>query len=426
MKAEIFEKIAKAITEYKAPGTTFLDDEPNYKLHSLTETEEYKHYMFYMGKSFGYDQSIDIARANLKKNSNAPSYGPAPVKWFMSLKYDKIKDKISLARYEVGYGYSRRQKRYYPHKANTPLMCYSKHLYSFIQVGRSKNKLIRIATPSNTHDVCAKLMAGVIYPDLQIDRYQFAKIPFKYLNGTDNLFDAYENMSGIRIPQALRNFEAEYVIELTSALKDSNELNRLCQYLARSKDRVNGMISSLRFSPQPFWLCVSDMLFQDMGHKDWLIRDWIADHRALGRKVSLKISSEKRMSDEHNKMSIERMAKRSPEIKVAGVYKNMFKKFPIQGAELILDKNRLVQESVEQRHCVATYAHKINAGQCAIISIPYNSEQYTMEVGLDCNSHMYNAQLRGKCNKEAPKELHDIVNRFFEITAGKAVPALPF
>jgi hypothetical protein len=425
MKTEIFEKIAKAISEYKQEGLIIFQDSPKlYSLHSLTETDEYKHYMFFMSKSYGYEEQLERAKANLKKDSNVSSYAPAPIKQFISLKYDKVKDKISLARYEVGYGYSHRQKRYYPHRKNHPLLCYSNHLYSFIPLPKSigSGKLIRIATPNNTPEDFAKLMAKVIYPELSLEYYQFSKIPFRYLNGTDNQLDAYEKMSGIKIPQALKRFVPESVIELISVLKNPNELNTICQYLSKYPNNIQ---ERSHYHGDIFWQYISDMLFQDRGESDWLVRDWVNDHRSLGRKLSLKISSKKRMIDEHNKMSVERMAKKSPEIKVAGMYKNMFKRFPIQGAELILEKERLVQESVEQRHCVASYAHKINAGQCAIVSIPYNGEQYTLEVAIDSDSHMYNAQLRGKCNVSAPEELNNNLNKFFAEFAGKPVPSCP-
>jgi hypothetical protein len=428
MKIELFEKIARAINaeEFYTYDNTNLSK--TYKLHSLTETDEFKQYMFFEGQSYEYDKQLERAKANLKKGSNVESTGANPFKCYISLKYDKVKDKISLARYEVGYGYSYRQKRYYPHRKNYPLLCYSNHLYSFFRLPKriGGKTLVRIATPANAQEICSRIMVNIIYPDLKISNYQFSNIPFRYLNGTDNQLDAYEKMSEVKIPQALKSFNPESVIDLIKVLKNPNELNTICQYLSKEASKIKEQRTNY---DDPFWITLSDMLFQDKGDHSWLVRDWVGDHKSLGRKLSLKISSKKRMIDEHAKMAIERMAKSAPEIKVAGMYKNMFKKFPIKGAELILDKERLVQESVEQRHCVATYAHRINQGHCAIVSIPYNGEQYTLEVAIDSDSHMYNAQLRGKRNVSAPEELHNNLNKFFAEFAGKPVPSyslLPF
>jgi hypothetical protein len=137
----------------------------------------------------------------------------------------------------------------------------------------------------------------------------------------------------------------------------------------------------------------------------WVIRDYIQDLVALKRKMSLKMTSKTRIEDEHRKMTKERMIKGIKAIKVAERYKTLFKDSDIE-AELIETKERLLAESIDQDHCVATYGNQINAGTCAIFCITWNGTKYTLQV----NSYFQNVQFRGHRNTDAPKECVEKVN----------------
>ena len=137
----------------------------------------------------------------------------------------------------------------------------------------------------------------------------------------------------------------------------------------------------------------------------WLIRDYINDLVALKRKMSLKMTSKTRIEDEHRKMTKERMIKGIKAIKVAERYKTLFKDSDIE-AELIETKERLLAESIDQDHCVATYGNHINAGTCAIFCITWEGVKYTLQV----NSYFNNVQFRGHRNTDVPKECVEKVN----------------
>ena len=70
-------------------------------------------------------------------------------------------------------------------------------------------------------------------------------------------------------------------------------------------------------------------------------------------------------------------------------------------SELIDTKEKLYLEGKEMKHCVASYAHRISEGKCAIYKIFWINERYTLEI----NKKMRIEQCKGKCNANAPKDL---------------------
>ena len=107
------------------------------------------------------------------------------------------------------------------------------------------------------------------------------------------------------------------------------------------------------------------------------------------------------------------MLKGVKNIKTHDVYKDALKDFAYE-YELIDDKERLIQESIEMSHCVATYADRINNGYCGIFSIMYEGSRYTLEVVQSMFSDEKKAlsynQLKGKFNSAPPAGLVEAVN----------------
>lgn len=74
--------------------------------------------------------------------------------------------------------------------------------------------------------------------------------------------------------------------------------------------------------------------------------------------------------------------------------------------ELIKTPKRLSEEATQQHNCVAGYADYINSDVCMIYSTVYNDARYTFEIRASHNRYRL-VQLKGVCNKSAPKELRD-------------------
>ena len=118
-------------------------------------------------------------------------------------------------------------------------------------------------------------------------------------------------------------------------------------------------------------------------------------------------------------MTKERIIKGVKAINVAERYKILFKDADIQ-AELIETKERLLEESITQDHCVANYANQINAGSCAIFCITWEDKKYTLQV----NRYYQNVQLKGHRNCYAPEASTKKVNELLKVYQA-ADPLIP-
>lgn len=76
--------------------------------------------------------------------------------------------------------------------------------------------------------------------------------------------------------------------------------------------------------------------------------------------------------------------------------------------EWIKNKKRLIQETVIQHHCVATYNELINKDICAIYSTIYKGKRYTMEFRKE-KKKFYLHQVQGKYNVENTAEIRKYV-----------------
>lgn len=76
--------------------------------------------------------------------------------------------------------------------------------------------------------------------------------------------------------------------------------------------------------------------------------------------------------------------------------------------EWIKNKKRLIQETVIQHHCVATYNELINKDVCTIYSTIYKGKRYTMEFRKE-KKKFYLHQVQGKYNVENTAEIRKYV-----------------
>ena len=318
---------------------------------------------------------------------------------YLTILYAKDKDKISISLFNVGYAYSYYKKRFYPLKKNTPVFAWTKHMYDLQSRGRGRfipNPRIQLGSV-NLYGTPFVYIGEIITKTLlQVDYLPQAQISYRHFINTKNDLEAMSNMFGVKIPQVLQKFPVNDVLILYKTIKDYNQINKLCQFIAKNPTSQFGL-----------YQIIAEMLFNDPTQY-WLVTDYIGDNLSLKTKnVSLKITSIKRWQDEHRKATAKRMLKGVPEIKVNDVYKKALEglEYPY---ELIETKDKLIQESVELGHCVATYANKINSGDCGIFSVEYEGKRYTLEVKanqFDKGIAYVPVQFRGLHNCAAPDVL---------------------
>lgn len=349
-------------------------------IHKTTKTEEYTSVCFMTKTDDGgiTRMSEDIKAKKSHSEIILKYQSQHYTKEYITITYDLVKDKISVGEFEIGWFYAPKKARFYPGKKRRPLICYSKKFYVFHFKDR-KPRLMNgssIGMWSKTVQIIAQELLGLDYkPSYDII------LQAKYYLGTKDEWQAIENSLGIKIPKALRVYTKQDIYNLISCLKNPNEVSTLCMYLAKNK------VADIPPSEEDWGMSHKDIfnpLTKMMGiDKSWLIRDYFHDLFRLKRKTTLKITSIKRIEDEYAKMSREIQVLGIKAIKVHDCYVEMFKTCPIEGAELILDKKRLLHEGISQEHCVASYGNSINSGACCIISIPYQGKQFTLQVSKE-------------------------------------------
>lgn len=430
MKKEIYNKLVNAIMA--RPDL--------YSTHKITYKEGLEVH------TFGHSRNTDLAEAkalfkekgykgdDVYNDANILSINGRLANSYLTILYGKEKDKISISIFDMGYTYAGRKHRYYPLKRNTPIFAWTKHMYNLGPQRGTKKPLPRIQLGAinlygafpQIDDIITKILLGVDY-------IPKARVSYRHLMNTKDDFQGLGNLFGIKIPEAIKQFAVEDVQMLYKCMKDYNQINKLCQFISKGS---TAFTKAVDHHPYTFGIdsyklnlfqTIALMLFGNY-NDEWLIRDAIADNLVLKLKdISLKVHSRKRWLDEHHKHSQARILKGIPEIKADDIYKPALAGLE-HPYELIDSKDRLAQESAEQHHCVATYASKINSGQCGIFSVEYEGARWTLEV----KAHKYDdgivytpVQFRGLCNASAPealgKRVSDVLYKNSAVAATEAI-----
>lgn len=411
-KLELFKQIVDAVT------VQYNKDTANGWPRKITikETDEYICYFFSdIGYSYGKTmENIKQMKEVLKTTGWAgqevyekmrliSNQGGGFVRSALRCFYNKVKDKISIGTREWGYEWGDRKQRVYPIARTIHAFCYSKHMYRFVRMGR-KGKLVPRIAKGTTIDT---YYGGILFKAiLGIDYTPSINALFREYIGTCNDYEVIEKSMGVKIPKIFKEkrFAPEEVRILYKALANKNEITSVCQFISTLDNQIKNPLKShdafgFDDSNNHLFRIVGTMVLGS-ADKGWLVGDWIRDHVVLGRTMSLKVRSETRIADEHRKMSKERMIKGIREITVSKKYHDLFKDSDLN-FELITNKKRLLQESIERDHCVATYASQINSGSCAIFSFKWEEQFYTLQV----NQEFFNVQFRGLRNCDAPPAL---------------------
>lgn len=249
------------------------------------------------------------------------------------------------------------------------------------------------------------------------------KVLTRNFMNTKNEVEVVERMYNVKIPKLLIDkFSVGSLDLLCKVLQNPGEMNRICQHIInKEKDKAEeravkgiGIIFFLDGAgnlehKHHLARVISEMCFGN-DDKVWLVEDWMTDHYEMDKKLSLKITSEKRMRDEHNKLSRARILKGIKYVKMDKLYKDLFKDFAIP-VEEVDNKKRLLQESIEQEHCVATYADRINRGECGIFSMVFKDIRYTLEVNRFLNMVQLQGFRNGQKGHNPPQELKEMITR---------------
>ena len=142
--------------------------------------------------------------------------------------------------------------------------------------------------------------------------------------------------------------------------------------------------------------------------------DYVNNTLDAKQKLSLRWNSLAKMAQRNIDMVLEMQNKTTPKITIPknSAFNTLAKALPPE-FENIKTRERIIREGYVMRHCVASYANKINKDRCAIYHLDYNGHGYTLEFVKIGNKYIVN-QIQSKANRGAPTELWQYVQELLE------------
>lgn len=261
----------------------------------------------------------------------------------------------------------------------------------------------------------------------QMENFSVQHLSNKCFKGCSNLDEVLHKITkGKPVPKVLKNkLNIGEVISLYN-LVDYDEMDKIIKFLYDYYDffqSINHINVLENYYGIKFGILVPDKshkqfllsstktdsfemhpLANGYSHQIGIIRDYIRMSVTLNIKVNMTIRSIKRLIQEHDELARKITSDKIPKIKVHRSYPKIDSGLNLI-VEKIEDKSRLIAESEIQKHCVKTYAQKINKGLCCIYSL-YDKEKggrYTIEVVTVKNKIQKRQifllnQIRGKFN----------------------------
>ncbi|HDX6242645.1 TPA: PcfJ domain-containing protein, partial [Campylobacter fetus subsp. venerealis] len=139
-----------------------------------------------------------------------------------------------------------------------------------------------------------------------------------------------------------------------------------------------------------------------------IIRDYVNMATTQEGNINLKIKSFKRLRAEHDRLMLNIRIEKAPEVKISDENSFLKLKLPCD-IKMLTTKKEIVEESIANHNCVASYIQRVNAQKCFICSLRRDNERYTIEIRRQRNK-FYLAQIKGFSNSEPPNEIVEYVN----------------
>lgn len=327
---------------------------------------------------------------------------------YITVIHNKIKNKISVSYFDVGFRWAHTKGRYYPLKRNNHVVTLSNTLH--IIIPRTRNFIGGVRAYKG--ELVDKKLIQILC-DIPYEPNDLFNITYRGLVGTKTPAEAIEKQHGVKIPRAIQQrFKNDEIIQMCRLFQEK-DFNKICQVLATIPivDMDKGLVYIYERPLLVSIMCKIWLNLEPNGanmHNDFgLIRDFMHECDKLKIKPSMKMKSRARLETEHRRNTRLIMAKGTPEIKPHDCYKDLLVGLPYE-YEFIDKKARLINETIEQDHCVATYASKINIGACGIYSILFDGHRWTLELTKfpDASGDKFLiAQCRGVRNQDAPYAL---------------------
>lgn len=239
----------------------------------------------------------------------------------------------------------------------------------------------------------------------------------KIARNSNSFDEAVFNACGTKPSKNIIKFfegDINNVIGLYSLL-DSSQIHYLTNFAKNNLEKIHSLTSG----NYKFFLFYY-FLVKDNRLEYRLFNDYLNMLIQSGEKINLKISSSSTISKKHDELSkkiLFNLNKKDCKLGVKRIFPEI-KSFQNFEVEKIKSLSRLNYESEIQHHCVHSYSEKIKRGSCAIYSIIFEDNRYTLEINKRKNGNkdfeLYLAQLKGKFNSSAPNNIEPYLKKICE------------
>lgn len=236
---------------------------------------------------------------------------------------------------------------------------------------------------------------------------------------------------GVKPVKSIRRLFNNDVNEIIKFYKliNPNKVHDITNFVKRNKDNINTL-----FKTRSGELSANVLYYYFLSRDNRCDENTLCDYFRMlvdeGRKVNLDISSYSTLKSNHDKLSREILLKQNNSRKTLGVSRVFpkIKSTPDIEVEMIRTAKRLDMESFMLNHCVHSYKETIRRGTCAIYSLLYEGERYTLQVNvikepktkdpyIEDKEELLSfkaVQLKGKYNYSPPESMKESLEVLFE------------
>lgn len=241
----------------------------------------------------------------------------------------------------------------------------------------------------------------------------------EYHSRSDFMTGYYKKAKDICVNWNKRNLAASYLLLQCKSRVDDKSFRKLLQVtdqeLMKLAQEAHSADSCLRKVISGY---ISQTV-QASEEEGIEIRDYVNMCMETKEKISLRFQSMKKLKEAHNKVTERHYIKGTRKVTVpkGSKFLTLRRKLP-QEFEWIKSRQRLIEETAMQHHCVWSYADRITKDQTAIYSFLDKSgrfsngkedTRYTLEFGLDKKGRYFIRQIQGKYNQGNTSELYEHV-----------------
>ncbi|EAI5592840.1 hypothetical protein B6463_08625 [Campylobacter jejuni] len=317
--------------------------------------------------------------------------------------------------YKDYYGISARTPKYKRFKADN-----NKKDFGFYYPIKQVNEFL------NTHEIGHLFFQTLfrdnpVLKDLSKEDLKSIKVPLERFKNLTNKKALIEAILETKIPYNLNklSFEMGFAFACFLAVGIvSNQDSQKFYEFALKHNKDNNFYIKLKIKRKSHSIYnLIESFYQDISKEERLLVDTINMALEIKEPISLKLKSYKGIQREHDRILSLYLEKSKTSnkttLKIAKEYKELAKKLPKE-FELIKTETRLQQEGLIQSHCVYSYKDTINKGQCAIFSLSYKNQRYTLEIRMNRQKKYILEEIKGKNNAEANREIQLMIERILE------------